>query len=250
MTRERIHKIITHAEDGDRLSSLYDTGMGLFVIASVVPLMFMRSHSWFFGLETVTTIVFIADYLLRWVTADLELKKGKWSYIIHPFTPMAIIDLLSIVPYFNIINQAFKVARLTRLVRIIRVMKIVHHSKRIAAFANAVRNEGHVLIGVMMIALLYIFTTALVMFNVEPHVNPFTGEQTFNSFFDALYWATVTLTTVGYGDLCPVTEVGRLISMLSSLFGVAIIALPSGVITASYLDELRKERGEKEHNRG
>ena len=62
---------------------------------------------------------------------------------------------------------------------------------------------------------------------------------TSSTFFDALYWATVTLTTVGYGDMIPVTDLGRCISMLSSLFGVAIIALPSGVITASYLDELR-----------
>ena len=65
------------------------------------------------------------------------------------------------------------------------------------------------------------------------------GNTNFEDFFDALYWATVTLTTVGYGDMIPVTDVGRLVSMLSSLFGVAIIALPSGVITASYLDELR-----------
>jgi voltage-gated potassium channel len=80
------------------------------------------------------------------------------------------------------------------------------------------------------------------MFNAEPHVNPRTGQETFHSFFDALYWATVTLTTVGYGDLCPVTNLGRMVSMLSSIFGVAIIALPSGVITASYLDELRISR--------
>jgi voltage-gated potassium channel len=80
------------------------------------------------------------------------------------------------------------------------------------------------------------------MFNAEPHINPTTGEATFSSFFDALYWATVTLTTVGYGDLCPVTDVGRVVSMLSSLFGVAIIALPSGVITASYLEELKSSK--------
>ncbi len=78
----------------------------------------------------------------------------------------------------------------------------------------------------------------------EPHINPNTGIATFESFFDALYWATVTLTTVGYGDLCPVTDIGRCVSMLSSLFGVAVIALPSGVITASYLDELRHGRKE------
>ena len=84
------------------------------------------------------------------------------------------------------------------------------------------------------------------MFNAEPHINPVTGAATFEDFFDALYWATVTLTTVGYGDMIPVTDIGRFVSMLSSLFGVAVIALPSGVITASYLDELRSMKKNKE----
>ena len=95
---------------------------------------------------------------------------------------------------------------------------------------------------VLGISIFYVFLTALIMFNVEPHINPVTGAYTFRSFFDALYWATVTLTTVGYGDMIPVTEIGRFISMLSSIFGIAIIALPSGVITASYLDEIRSMR--------
>lgn len=92
------------------------------------------------------------------------------------------------------------------------------------------------------LAVFYIFITALVMYNVE---NSEAGKVVFASFFDALYWAMATLTTVGYGDIYPVTEVGRLVSMVSALFGVAIIALPSGVITASYLDELRDQREQK-----
>ena len=115
-------------------------------------------------------------------------------------------------------------------------------------FARVLKKERHVLFSVLLLALFYIFITALVMFNAEPHINPTTGEETFHSFFDALYWATVTLTTVGYGDLCPVTEIGRVVSMLSSLFGVAIIALPSGVITASYLDELREQKQKKQES--
>ena len=86
------------------------------------------------------------------------------------------------------------------------------------------------------------------MFNVEPRINPITGDPTFSTFFDALYWATVTLTTVGYGDVCPVTEVGRFVSMLSSIFGVAIIALPSGVITASYMEEIRRQDAKEKEN--
>ena len=99
--------------------------------------------------------------------------------------------------------------------------------------------ERRVLLTVLGIAIFYVFITALIMFNAEPHINPYTGATTFGDFFDALYWATVTLTTVGYGDMIPVTDIGRFVSMLSALFGVAIIALPSGVITARYLDELR-----------
>ena len=100
----------------------------------------------------------------------------------------------------------------------------------------------------LWIAVFYVFLTALIMFNAEPHINPVTGEPTFKTFFDALYWATVTLTTVGYGDMVPVTEVGRIVSMISSLFGVAVIALPSGVITASYLDELRSLKQKQDTN--
>ena len=108
------------------------------------------------------------------------------------------------------------------------------------------KKERKVLTMVMLFAAAYVFVAALVMFNFEPRINPNTGEETFRTFFDAGYWSTVTLTTVGYGDLCPATDLGRLISMFSSLFGVAVIALPSGIITASYLDELREMKEDKQ----
>ena len=75
--------------------------------------------------------------------------------------------------------------------------------------------------------------SALVIYNVEP--------ESFNTFFDAIYWATISLTTVGYGDIYPVTVIGRIVTMISSVFGIAIIALPSGVITAGYLAEVNKD---------
>ena len=84
----------------------------------------------------------------------------------------------------------------------------------------------------------YIFISALVIFNVEPN--------SFNNFFEAIYWATVSLTTVGYGDLYPVTTIGRVITMVSSIFGVAVIALPAGIITAGYMKEVENERIEKQ----
>ena len=132
--------------------------------------------------------------------------------------------------------------------RILRLFKFIRYSDKIQVLGRVVRKEKGVLFTVLGIAIFYVFLTALIMFNAEPHVNPVTGATTFEDFFDALYWATVTLTTVGYGDMIPVTDIGRFVSMLSSLFGVAIIALPSGVITASYLEELRSLRKQKDEN--
>ena len=87
---------------------------------------------------------------------------------------------------------------------------------------------------VCTLALGYIVVSALIVFNVE-------GDS-FGTFFDAIYWATVSLTTVGYGDIYPVTTAGRIITMISSIFGIAIVALPAGIITAGYMDALNEEK--------
>lgn len=249
MLQQKIYDLINRDRKGMFASRIYDWFMLVMIIASIVPLMFIEDYSIFKVIEVVTVTAFIIDYILRWYTSDIQLKKGWISYIIYPFTPMAIIDLLSILPGLNLINPEFKLLRLTRLLKIVRLLKIFRYSNKITIFLRVLSKEKEVLLSVLMLAVFYIFITALIMFNAEPHINPNTGEETFHSFFDALYWATVTLTTVGYGDLCPVTSIGRVVSMLSSLFGVAIIALPSGVITASYLEELREYRKKKLKNK-
>jgi voltage-gated potassium channel len=240
--KQVIYSIIEKDVAHDKRSQLYDWIMVALILVSIFPLMFINEYPAFRYIEIVTVCAFIVDYILRWFTSNISLKKGWKSYLLYPFTPMAIIDLLSILPGLNVINPSFKLFRLTRLFRLFRVFKIFRYSDKVMMFMRVLSKERHVLFSVLILALFYIFITALIMFNAEPHINPVTGQETFSSFFDALYWATVTLTTVGYGDLCPVTDIGRVVSMLSSLFGVAIIALPSGVITASYLDELRNSK--------
>lgn len=241
----RIYDLIDKNKKGMWVSRLYDWYMLVMIIASLVPLMFIEDYPIFTIIEGITVSAFIVDYAFRWFTSDILLKRGWMSFLIYPLTPMAIIDLLSILPGFGLINPEFKLLRLTRLLKIVRLLKIFRYSPKIMLFFKVLVKERSVLLSVLVLAVFYIFITALVMFNTEPHINPITGEETFHSFFDALYWATVTLTTVGYGDLTPVTGIGRLISMISSLFGVAIIALPSGVITASYMEELKEYKEEQ-----
>jgi voltage-gated potassium channel len=252
--RRKIYEIIEQAKSGEKVSLAYDILMLIAIAVSIIPLMFVEDNTAFRIIEQITVTFFIVDYLLRWMTADFKLGKKGWSFLIYPFTGWAIIDLLSILPAFSILGRGFKIARVTRLLRILRLFKFVRYSDKIQVLGRVVRKEKEVLLTVLGISIFYVFLTALIMFNAEPHINPNTGVATFETFFDALYWATVTLTTVGYGDMIPVTDIGRFISMLSSLFGVAIIALPSGVITASYLEELRslrtqgKERKESDNN--
>lgn len=95
------------------------------------------------------------------------------------------------------------------------------------------KKQKKVLAAVATMAVAYVLVSALVIYNVEP--------ESFETFFDAIYWATISLTTVGYGDIYPVSTIGRIVTMISSVFGIAIIALPSGVITAGYLAEINKD---------
>lgn len=242
--RERIYSIIEPAQKGDKASLAYDVMMMIAITASIIPLMFVEDNLTFRIIETVTVTIFIIDYLLRWITCDYRIRKKELSYAIYPFTGWAIIDLLSILPGLSLLGRGFKIFRITRLVRTVRLFKFFRYSSKIRMLGDVLRKEKKILFSVLGICAFYIILTALIMFNAEPHFNPVTGEPTFRDFFDALYWATVTLTTVGYGDMVPVTDIGRFISMLSSLFGVALIALPSGIITASYLDEIRRQRQE------
>ena len=105
---------------------------------------------------------------------------------------------------------------------------------------NVTRSSKESLIAVCALAGGYILISALVVFNVEP--------DSFGSFFDAIYWATVSLTTVGYGDIYPVSTMGRIITIASSIFGIAIVALPAGIITAGYMNEINKDRDSKKED--
>ena len=207
--------------------------MTVLIIASLLPLCFKESSPVLETIEYACVLVFIADYLARWATADLKLGKGALSFLIYPFTPMAVIDLLSILPVFNAHNDALRTLRVLRLFRALRMFKLIRYSKSASAIAAVFEKERETLLAVLCLAIGYILVSALVIFNVEP--------ETFNTFFDAVYWAVVSLTTVGYGDLYPTSDVGRAIAMISSLMGVAVVALPSGIMTAGMLDELRGE---------
>ena len=237
--RRKIYEIIEVDDDRRGLSYIYDIVMIVAIALSLIPLMFKQTNAFFSVSETVITVLFILDYLLRLLTADFKLGRGKLSFILYPFTFMAIIDLLSILPSLLLISDALKVLKAIRFSRALRVLKIFksfRYSKNIAMIGNVFREQKKSLITVCALSCGYIFLSAIAVFNAEP--------ETFETFFDAVYWATVSLTTVGYGDIYTVSVLGRVITMISSVLGVAVVALPAGIVTAGYMKAL--ERAEEE----
>ena len=218
--------------------------------------MFRTHYKLFWYFDIISCLCYVIDYVLRWITCGTrsERKQGStaegkvkgWvAYAIYPFTPMAIIDMLSILPTIDLLAPTFKIARFSRLLKILRVVKVIRYFESLEIILEVIRKQRRILYTVLTLALFYTFITAMIMFNAEESINPDTGKDLFEDFFDAFYWAACTLTTVGYGDLYPISDTGRVISIISSLVGIAIIALPSGVITAGYIDELRERKEKK-----
>ena len=235
--RLRLFEIIEAASENDRISNVYDVFMMVTIVASMIPLAFKTEYRAFVILDGIAAVIFAVDYLLRLYTADYKVRRGKLSFLLYPFTPMALLDLLCILPSLNLIGGGFrilKVFRLLRTFRVFRVFKAVRYSKSLLVIKSVFKYSKRPLITVCLLAVGYILISALVIFNAEP--------DTFRNYFDAIYWATVSLTTMGYGDITPVTTVGRIITMISSVFGIAIIALPSGIITAGLMEEILKQR--------
>jgi len=257
--RKKIYEIIDNGSEGSRAGQVYDAFMLVTIVVSLIPLLFRETNYLFLVIEQVTVIIFIIDYVLRLLTADLRLGKGGKSFLEYPFTPMAIVDLLSILPSLVVLNKGlkavraisflaqfkvfrslriFRLLRLLRVFKTFRVFKLFRYSKNLEMVGNVLKKQKDVLGAVVVLAVGYILVVALIMFNIEP--------ATFGSYFDAVYWATVSLTTIGYGDIAAATSVGRFITMISALVGVAIIALPSGIITAGFMDELNNRKQEKD----
>lgn len=236
--RKRIYEIIEVSKDNDKVSMAYDILMMVAIVISIIPLAFKNTNTLFHYVDIITATLFIADYILRLCTADYKLgKKGVISFIKYPFTPWAIIDLISILPALTILSSGFKLLRLFRIFRtfrVFRVFKALRYSKSMSIIINVMKNSKEALLAVCTLAIGYIIISALIIFNIE-------GDS-FETFFDAIYWATVSLTTVGYGDIYPITTAGRIITMISSIFGIAIVALPAGIITAGYMDALNDSK--------
>ncbi len=240
--RKRIYEIVEGVKPNDNISDTYDAVMFFMTIISIAPLMFKTDIIIYKYTDIIVFIFFVLDYIFRWITSDYKYGISKVSvFIRYPFTTMALIDLLSLLPFVSYLNGSFRLLRMLRgikTLRIFRIFRTMKHTGSMGVILKVMHNSKKALLEVASLALGYIVISALIIYNIEP--------DSFNTFFDAIYWATVSLTTVGYGDIYPITTIGRTVAMISSAFGIAIVALPSGIVTAGYIATITNSIDSKE----
>ncbi len=225
--RKRWHEIIFEAETPE--GRLFDVWLLVAILLSIVLVMlesvreineqygeWLRYGEWFF------TLLFTLEYIARLLTV-----RSPWRYAV---SPLGIIDLLSILPtYMSLFfagTQYFMVIRVLRLLRVFRILKLAHYVHEARVLGTALQASREKIIVFLMAVLSLVIILGTIMYWVEGPENGFT------SIPRSIYWAIVTLTTVGYGDIAPATPLGQFISSLVMILGYGILAVPTGIVTS------------------
>lgn len=253
MSKKRIFEIISKAEEGDKASKIFDGLIMILIALSVLSIILesfqslsTRFHPVFRGFEIATVIVFIIEYILRIWTADLLHPDAAHPRIEYLTSFMAVIDLLAILPFFipfiSLDLRFLRMVRLLRLFRLLRVFKLSRYMDAWIIIVKVIKQSASQLIVSVAICFFVMLFSAIVMYTVENPVQP----DQFPNVISSLWWALCTLTTVGYGDVYPITAAGRFFASIISLVGIGIIAIPTGIIAAGFTSVINKEHEEEE----
>lgn len=200
-------------------------------------------------IENISVIIFTIEYILRLWTSDciypeLSPLRARIKYI---FSFMAIIDLVAILPfYFPLaITVDLRVLRALRIIRLLRIFKISRYTDALASIGEVFKSKKNELFSSVMVVGLLMIMSAVVMYNVENAAQP----DAFDNAFSALWWAIATFTTVGYGDIYPVTALGKVLSAVIALLGIGLVAVPTGIISAGFMEQIERKKTESEDDK-
>lgn len=251
LTRARLWRLLDTPQPDDRwaaatsrfLIALICLNLGAVIIGTVHSVS-ERLGPWLDVFETFSVAVFSLEYLARlWAcTAQEAYARPFFGRLRYVFSPLALVDLIAVLPYFlSFLALDMRFLRALRLLRLLRIAKFGRYSETLALFARVMRNKKEELLITSLLMLLLIILSASLMYFAEHDAQP----DKFPDIPSTAWWAVVTLTTVGYGDVFPVTGLGRLFASLVAVFGIAMFALPAGIMGASFTEEMRRERQPK-----
>ena len=250
--RKRFFKLVEPSNEKGDLNYYFDIFIMSLIILNVLAIILAsdqdiggRYKTIFYYFEVFSVIVFSAEYLLRlWTCVEKKSHQnpitGRLKFI---FSPMAMIDLLAILPfYLPFVGVDLRFLRILRIFRIFRLLKMARYSNAFSMIKSVLREKKEELLVTLMFIIIILVIVSTLMFYVERDAQP----EAFGSIPKALWWGVVTLTTVGYGDIYPITLYGKILGGVITLLGVGLIALPSGILASGYTEQIQKKKTGKE----
>jgi voltage-gated potassium channel len=208
---------------------------------------FVHYLFWFHIIDVISVIIFTIEYLLRlWVcTLHPHFRDPVWGRVRYALTPLAIIDLLAILPFYLPLAIPFDLRelRVLRLFRIVRIMKLGRYSQSVRLFEEVVKRKKEDIIISICVLLMILVLASSAMYYAEHEAQP----EKFASIPNSMWWGIVTLATVGYGDVYPVTPFGQFIGGIVVVIGIGVFALPTAILASGFIEVIDIRKSNKEH---
>ncbi len=234
---KKIYRVIYLSDT--RAGKFFDIGLLILILISTllimletIPAIDTKYHTLFYSIEFFISIIFTVEYIFRIITV-----KDREEYI---FSTLGILDLLSILPfYIGLLFPAmhyFIILRMLRMLRIFRIFNLADYMNDGQFILSALKNSSRKIYIFLLFLFIFIIIIGSLMYVVED------GKNGFNSIPESIYWAVVTITTVGYGDIAPETPAGKMLSVILMLCGYSIIAVPTGIVTSEMKQKNKNRR--------
>jgi voltage-gated potassium channel len=247
--KRKIYELVEKGSFGKKYNLYFDYFIASLIVLNVIAIAIEslpslnETHLKFLRVfEVVSLLIFSVEFLMRLYVADLVFpRKTKLSSILSfVFSPLGLVDLFAILPFYIpfIIPIDLRFLRLFRLFRFIRVFKITRYNKAMNLIVAVFKEKKGELGTTFFVAFIILVIASFLMYFIEGKVQP----EVFKSVFSSFWWALSTLTTVGYGDIYPVTVMGKVISALVSILGIGIVALPTGIISSGFVSKLNQSK--------
>ena len=244
--RRRLYEILEHGTIGDRTAVVVGRLIVTLIVVNLVamtldsvPALQAQYGPLFLAIEILSLVLFTIEYGLRvWVAAEhapyrqASERRARWNFM---SSPLGIIDLLAVLPFwFALVLPAD--LRVFLVFRMVRFLKLARYSPAMRSLLDALYNERRALFGCFVILLGATLVAASIMHVIEGHAQP----DKFGTIPDAMWWAIVTLGTIGYGDVVPVTPFGRVVASITIFAGLIMVALPIGIVATAFADEVHR----------
>ena len=245
MNKKRLFKIISIGQLNDTPSRIYDLitmlAVAITIVISIIDTYSISDNYELLirNIEFITVLFFTVDYLLRIYTAqelyyEDNVTKARLKYI---FSVSGIVDFFSSIPFFFPAFMGTTALRIFRIIRILRVLRIQNYSSALTLIATVLNKKKHQLLSSVFILMLLVLAASLLMYSAEHEAQP----EAFKNAFSGMWWATSTLFTVGYGDIVPITVLGRIFASILTFLGVLVVAIPTGILSAGFVEEFSLE---------